>query len=352
MANILFLYSELMPYTEVIINDCELKYGNNVVVISWDKQNKTPYKNNLNKNINYFNRSELDFNKIIQLVTEFKPDLIYISGRMDKLYLKIALHYKNKITIVTGSDNQWENTIKNKIQKIFSYFLYRRYFDYFWVAGYSQYTFARNIGYNNAKIIHNLYSGNTFLFNQIKKIENLVQNKKSIIFVGRCEKVKGLDLLIETFKELPIELKKDWSIIIYGEGTLVPKYINLEFCDFRGFKSQIEIFNETKNIDSIFCLPSRKEPWGVVVHEFASAGHPLLLSNKVGAKNELLVDGYNGYGFNIDLVDDFKNKLFLMMSFNTEERIKLGIGSNNISKKINSNISAASLNSILINISR
>lgn len=33
----------------------------------------------------------------------------------------------------------------------------------------------------------------------------------------------------------------------------------------------------------VFILPSRIEPWGVVVHEFSAAGFPLLLSDQVGS---------------------------------------------------------------------
>ncbi len=43
-----------------------------------------------------------------------------------------------------------------------------------------------------------------------------------------------------------------------------------------------------------FALLSRHEPWGVVVNEAASAALPLVLSDRVGAAADLLVDGVNG----------------------------------------------------------
>ena len=44
----------------------------------------------------------------------------------------------------------------------------------------------------------------------------------------------------------------------------------------------------------IFALVSAHEPWGVVVNEAAASGLPLVLSDRVGAAADLLVDGENG----------------------------------------------------------
>ncbi len=44
----------------------------------------------------------------------------------------------------------------------------------------------------------------------------------------------------------------------------------------------------------LFCLPSLHEPWGVVVNEAMAARLPVVLSDRVGAAADLLVDGRNG----------------------------------------------------------
>ena len=44
----------------------------------------------------------------------------------------------------------------------------------------------------------------------------------------------------------------------------------------------------------VFCLPSRHEPWGVVVNEAAACGLPLVVTDRVGAGADLVRAGENG----------------------------------------------------------
>ena len=76
-----------------------------------------------------------------------------------------------------------------------------------------------------------------------------------------------------------------------------------------GFVQPNEIekyFKET----GIFILPSHYEHWGVVIHEFAAGGFPLLCTNTTGATSAFLKDGVNGFTIkpkNVEsLVDAFK----------------------------------------------
>lgn len=346
MAKILFLYSEMMPYMESVISKLNIDFNDEVIVISWDNKNLTPYKTQFHQAIKYFPRSQFDAKKITHLIQDFSPEIIYVSGRMDKEYLSAISNTKLKAKIVMGMDNQWTSNYKQWIQILLSYFLYRQYFEYIWIPGSRQYTLARLLGFPSEKIIKNLYSGNYDLFSSIKQANN--SKKKQIIFLGRLERVKGLDLLLEAWDKIDEKEKKDWELVLIGEGSLKNLAQKYDRVVLKGFLTQNEIITILED-DCIFCLPSRKEPWGVVVHEMAAAGLPLILSNAVGASDDFLINNFNGCLINELTVSSLRINLIKIMQLTPEERFAMGKKSQVLSARITPKIAAASLRSILIN---
>ena len=96
-----------------------------------------------------------------------------------------------------------------------------------------------------------------------------------------------------------------------------------------------------------FILPSHIEPWGVVVHEFAMAGLPIIASDRVGAADSFVINNYNGFVYNhIDetaLIDTIKR----LMTMSNEKLMEMGNRSHNLSKMQSPVIAAYSLMSIL-----
>ena len=68
---------------------------------------------------------------------------------------------------------------------------------------------------------------------------------------------------------------------------------NVHFLGFHQGNDLVELYV----CADLFCLPSRHEPWGVVVNEAAACALPLLLSDRVGAGRDLVRAGQNGYVF-------------------------------------------------------
>jgi glycosyltransferase involved in cell wall biosynthesis len=100
-----------------------------------------------------------------------------------------------------------------------------------------------------------------------------------VLSVGRDVPEKGFDVLRQAGARAGTEV----TIVTGGlaEDELAQRYVDAD----------------------VFALLSRHEPWGVVVNEAAASGLPLVLSDRVGAAQDLLRDGENGFLVSADDVD-------------------------------------------------
>lgn len=340
---IIILYTELAGYLLSCIN--ELSINNvDVHVVNYPVNKEAPFQfKNTNTNVTFYNRSDYDYESLIKLVEKIKPSLIYCAGWSDKDYLKTVKYFKSKITTLLGFDNQWEGSLKQQLSSIYARLFITPYFKYAFVPGNIQQDFALKLGFKKTHIITGAYSANTTIFEQ-----NYLHNKEKkrqvfphkFIFVGRYIANKGLLELWQAFTELQKEQPNDWELWCLGVGD-IPAINNPKIKHF-GFvqPSDLAIYTEQT---SVFVLPSRFEPWGVVVHEYAASGFPLLLSNRVGAKEKFLQEGKNGFEFEAENVKSIKRALQKIVALKDSELFAMGAKSNELSKSISPKTWADSL---------
>lgn len=119
-----------------------------------------------------------------------------------------------------------------------------------------------------------------------------------ILYVGRLQPNKGIDLLLAAADNLAV--KYPFTVTVIGSGPqeaeLHDKYGKKPWCNFTGFINQQEISNYMINSD-ILCVPSvwAENSPGVIIHAL-SLGLPVMGSDKAGIpelvehrKNGLLV---------------------------------------------------------------
>ena len=347
VKNIVYLYSEVMPYAISVMRVFVKEFGITVDCISWDNNKKTPFVPTNEQGITFYKRSTFDKESMFKFIEEKNPSVMIFSGRMDKTYLECAVHFRDKIKTVSFCDTQWEGTRKNILTATLSNFVYRKYFEYFWIPSHRSYEYVRRMGYPKNKIINNSLTGDDTIFQQPYRDyqdSKKVRYPHSIVFVGRFAREKGLDLLIEAFTNAKNEVKNDWSLTLVGSGT-TPAF-NSPDIFIKDFMSSATLAAECKNW-GVFCLPSLKEPWGIVMHEFTMAGLPIICSDNVGASDALVVNNYNGYVFETGNSDDLKNALLKMMSKSDVELCEMGKRSHEISKCQSPLIAAYSLMGII-----
>ena len=346
---ILYLYKEVMGYTLSTIKTLVQK-GVEVHVVCSDKNKQTPYKIPNLKNVYFYSRSKYTKKSLIEMVNVINPQISVVSGWVDKGYLHVAKNLRSQGKIVVcGLDGQWHSNPKQWLGYLLSKFgFFLNYFSHAWVAGIFQYEYAKKLGFSKKKIIYDLYSCDLKKFSASYKKNLKYKNNnypRRFLYVGRYEQIKGLDILIEAWKSIYNE-RKGWELHFIGNGTLENKLKETSEVIVKSFMQPDKLLSEIAD-SGCFVLPSKFEPWGVVVHEFAAAGLPIIASDSVGSASAFVINGYNGYKYSSQNVEQLKSCLKKIIKKKDSELLYMAKKSNEVSKRISPETSANNLLSIL-----
>jgi glycosyltransferase involved in cell wall biosynthesis len=134
---------------------------------------------------------------------------------------------------------------------------------------------------------------------RIKKQELRSRKQVSLLFVGRLENVKGVDLLLKALAAVKDELPQ-FELKIVGNGSQkehlrqMTKELNLRSSvTFVGEVTGEKLVQEYRQAD-LFILPSLSEGQPLTVLEAWANQTPVLVT-KVGHNPEMITDGVNGF---------------------------------------------------------
>lgn len=335
-----------MGYNIPVLNCLIENYNSDIKIISWKKK-ITAYEIEESSNISFLYKEDYSIKELENIVLEYNADCIVVSGWMDKDYLKICKKVKKFTnTIIVGAmDTQWNNSFRHILATLISPLYHKLFFDYLWVSGSWQYEYARRLGFPNEKIIFNCYSADNALFG--KNEMKINRSDKKLLFLGRFDKVKGIELLLNSFVKYKKETKSPLKLKLIGGGVELGfvKSYQSEDIEVKEFVQPKELLNELKDIQG-FILPSVFEPWGLVIHEMANAGLPILSSKVCGANTMFVINNFNGFVFEENNESEIYRVLKQFDGLSNEELIEMGKMSKVLGKRITPKISAASLMSI------
>ena len=133
---------------------------------------------------------------------------------------------------------------------------------------------------------------------------NLDGSRPVILFASKLQNRKCCADLLEAYLHLVSVKGTDPHpyLVIVGDGEERPALeiraaqsgcADIRFCGFRN-QSELPRFFD---IATVFVLPSRDEPWGLIVNEVMNAGRAVIVSDDVGCQLDLIEDGVEGCVF-------------------------------------------------------
>ncbi len=133
----------------------------------------------------------------------------------------------------------------------------------------------------------------------------LAPDRLLILFVGRLSHVKAPDLLLNSLLLLLAGTRapaagRQFSLLLAGDGPMrkqleaAAQKLPAGTVHFLGFRNQTEL-PALYDLCDVFVLPSRFEPWGLVVNEVMNAGRAVIVSDRTGSAADLVEPGVNGW---------------------------------------------------------
>ena len=149
--------------------------------------------------------------------------------------------------------------------------------------------------------------------------------KKKVLYLGRLHPLKGLDLLVQAWRNMEAQNDFDqWELHVVGpdeQGTLTQlQKTRLKKIRFIGSVQGNKKWTLLEGTD-VVVLPSRSENFGIVVGEALSCGVPVVVTK--GAPWEKIEEVGCGYWVDVS-VEGITDGLSRMMRLTDEQRREMG----------------------------
>lgn len=333
---LVLLHTRLSGYMAASLRALKRRTGCELLIYCWPNQADAPFDMAQFEDLGTIrNRRDHADAEIESAVKDFAPDAILTSGWADKGYLGICRRMRNAgVPVIAGCDTQWKGSVRQIAAGLTSGLHVQKAIDVLWVSGERQAALARALGYSGASIWDGYYACDWSMFAKTDEAppnDGAEKPDPYFLYVGRYVEVKGLDTLAEAYAKYRETVETPWKLICAGAGPLGPMLQDAGAEDL-GFV-QPQDLPEIMRAAGAFVLPSRFEPWGVVVQEAAASGLPLVLSDQVGAGVHLMRSHWNGFGFPAGSADRLADALVSMHNLSEQKRAEMARNSFQLSRQ-------------------
>lgn len=155
----------------------------------------------------------------------------------------------------------------------------------------------------------------------------LVSEPPILLYVGRLDFEKRVQVLLEAFSKLPVEMGARLAIV--GDGS--EKESLEKWAEELGIRERVRFFGHVSDQElkrayegcTVFVMPSVAELQSIATMEAMASARPVVAAN-AAALPHLVFPGENGYLFDPDDTDDLAQKLEDMLSKSRQELVQMG----------------------------
>jgi len=230
---------------------------------------------------------------VAQYFYEMKPDVVVVSGWWNPGYrklLRLARHEGS--AVVLAMDNPFHTSTRAFARRLRSWRLFNDV-DFVVVPGERAMRLAHSLGFSPRQVHVGLYGVDRTKLSPALAMRELGAWPRRFLFLGQLTPKKGFDLLLSGYSEYHQQAAAPWLLTVCGAGPLQRSTENLPGVEYRGFVHPSDHLSLFASHGALL-LPSRFDPWPLVIVEAAAAGLPILCSTACGSAVEVVRDRYSG----------------------------------------------------------
>jgi glycosyltransferase involved in cell wall biosynthesis len=236
---------------------------------------------------------EPDERALERLLEEFSPHALVVNSWHVGAYRRLARRRRGRALRIVTVHNQWTASPKQLAARIAAPMLLHPTYDAAFVCDERQAVFAEKLGYRAERMLWGVNTCDQPLFAAVAAARGDAPPPRAFLYVGRLVDDKAIDVLAEAYARYRRTADDPWPLIVAGVGDRTALLSGLDGVEMLGFVQPSELPSVFARAGALV-LPSRLEPWAVVIHEAVSAGLAVICTRACGAATRLVLDGYNG----------------------------------------------------------
>lgn len=320
------LWTRLSGYLDACLRELASRAGVDVFVANQSASEDAPFDASqfswMEPRLRFEYSDRPDRAALLKQTRRFAPDVLLVNSWHIVEFRHVLERLQPRPLRVLCMDNQWRGTWKQRLGVIGSKWYVRRLFEVAFLPGERQACFARRLGFPDARIWHGLLCPDIAALSAMSGISRSAL-PRAFGYLGRLSPEKGIQDLLQAFEIVRASSNDPWALHVAGAGPLSYELDRHPTVQRSGF---VQPADAGAWMSKIGCLvvPSRFEPWGVVISEGAAAGLPIIATNACGAVPHLIHDFANGRIARSSDVASLAECMTYVASLSNDERLAMG----------------------------